>query len=268
MSSTEPTTTPAVAPTLHVVSAGETLILIAKRHGVTLHALLASNEKITNPDRIQVGEKITIPLGRVTSGGTPEPSRSAVVAAGTSSAFAEMDKRNKTGALHPIFRERLAMLGNELARRGMKALITDGLRTFEEQENLFQIGRRGIAGERIVTKAHGGESNHNYGLAVDMYPVLTDSAGRARVFTDIPEDASIEFSRAFNRTQNAIGEQAEALGLFWGARFTGIVDTPHIQLLAEHVMNARKCLEIFRNNGERLQAVWDEASRRVAPLTT
>ena len=261
MSSTEPTTSTGVAPTLHIVRAGETLILIAKRHGVTLQALLASNERITNPDRIQVGENITIPEGRVTSPEVPAP---AIVTAGQSAAFAEMDKRNKTGVLHPILRERLSMLADELARRGMKALITDGLRTFEEQEKLFQIGRRGIAGERIVTKAHGGESNHNYGLAVDMYPVLTDSAGRARVFTEIPDDASIEFSRAFNQTQNAIGEKGEALGLFWGARFTGIVDTPHIQLLAEHVMNARKCLEIFRNNGNRLQAVWDEASRRVA----
>jgi LysM repeat protein len=46
MSSTEPTTSAAgVAPTLHVVRAGETLILIAKRHGVTFQALLANSKR-------------------------------------------------------------------------------------------------------------------------------------------------------------------------------------------------------------------------------
>jgi hypothetical protein len=100
-----------------------------------------------------------------------------------------------------------------------------------------------------------------------MYPVLPNAAGRDSVFTSIPGDASVEFARAFRRIQNAIGEDAEAIGLFWGARFTGIVDTPHIQLLAEHDMSARECLKIFRDNGNRRDAVWAEATRRVKPLT-
>jgi LysM domain/D-alanyl-D-alanine carboxypeptidase len=266
MSRTDLGQTDPLAQTTDVVRAGDTMILIAKRHGVTLQALLAANPQITNPDRIQVGQNITIPAGRIIVS-NPVTSGTGTGAAEASAAFAAMDKRGKAKSLHPIFRERLAMLAEDLARGGMKALITDGLRTFEEQDKLFQIGRRGIPGERIVTKARGGESNHNYGLAVDMYPVLPDSAGREQVFTDIPDEASVEFSRAFARTQDGIGEGAEALGLFWGARFTGIVDTPHVQLLAETEMSAKQCLEIFRNNGNKLQAVWDEATRRVKPLT-
>ncbi len=76
----------------------------------------------------------------------------------------------------------------------------------------------------------------------------------------------MEFARAFTQIQNAIGDEAEQLGLFWGARFSGIVDTPHIQLLAEHDLGARECLKIFRKNGDQLQPVWDEASRRVKPF--
>ena len=79
-------------------------------------------------------------------------------------------------------------------------------------------------------------------------------------------DGSVEFARAFTQIQNAIGDEAEQLGLFWGARFSGIVDTPHIQLLAEHDLGARECLKIFRKNGDQLQPVWDEASRRVKPF--
>jgi peptidoglycan L-alanyl-D-glutamate endopeptidase CwlK len=268
-------------PTIHRVASGETLILIAKRNGVTLEALLASNPQITNANRIAVGQSVTIPAGGVvipsTAGapavavagvalGTVPPVGASPVSPIGSVAFAAMDKRGKTTGLHPLFRERLAMLADILAQHGMKALITDGMRTIDEQDELFKKGRRGIPGEAIVTKARGGESNHNYGLAVDMYPVLPAASGRDQVFTDIPDHASVEFARAFRRIQNAIGEEAEGIGLFWGARFSGIADTPHVQLLAEHELSAKACLKIFRDHGNNLQTVWDEASRHVRPI--
>jgi peptidoglycan L-alanyl-D-glutamate endopeptidase CwlK len=177
-----------------------------------------------------------------------------------------MDKRGKAKRLHPVLRERLALLAVILEQRGMKALITDGLRTIKEQDELFKIGRRGIPGEGIVTKARGGQSNHNYGLAVDMYPVLPDSTGKEKVFTSVPKSSSVEFKRAFDRVQRTVGEEAEGLGLFWGARFSGIVDTPHVQLLSEQEMKPAECLRILNRNGGNLDAVWEEAARRVKPL--
>ena len=270
----------AVVQTTHVVAAGESLILIARRHGVTLKALLDANRQIADPNQIGVGQKLVIPAGGIAA--VTPAAAPAVVAAGVgaglpvaavppvgdvnSPAFAAMDKRGKATNLHPVFRQRLAMLADRLAARGMKALITDGLRTFEEQDELFKKGRRNVSGESIVTNARGGESNHNYGLAVDMYPVLPDATGRETVFTSIPSHSSVEFARAFTGIQNAIGDEAEQLGLFWGARFSGIADTPHVQLLAEHALGARECLQIFRSNGNQLRAVWDEATRRVKPL--
>ena len=95
---------------------------------------------------------------------------------------------------------------------------------------------------------------------------MPDAAGTDKVFTSIPKNASIEFARAFTAIQNAIGDESERLGLFWGARFMGIVDTPHVQLFAQHDMSPKECLAIFRANDEDMQAVWDEASRRVKPL--
>lgn len=267
MSSNNPT------PDQHTVSVGETLATIARKHGVTLKTLLAINPKITNPDRINVDQVIIIPAGRIIIGAMPETvPRPAPETGGTpsaallSTAFADMDKRGKAKRLHPIFRERLALLALILEQRGMKALIADGMRTIKEQDDLFKIGRRGIPGEGIVTKARGGQSNHNYGLAVDMYPVLPDAAGKLKVFTDIPKSSSIEFKRAFDRIQRTVGEEAESLGLFWGARFSGIVDTPHVQLLSEQDMKPAECLRILNRNDGNLDAVWQEAASRVKPL--
>jgi peptidoglycan LD-endopeptidase CwlK len=255
------------------ISAGETLSTIARKHGVTLQALLAANTQIKDPDRIKVGQIINLPAGRIEIGAMPEPvPRPAPETGGTpaaallSDAFAGMDKRGKAKKVHPILRERLALLALILDQRGMKALITDGLRTFKEQDDIFKIGRRGIRGESIVTKARGGQSNHNYGLAVDMYPVLPDASGREKVFTDIPKNASVEFKRAFDRIQRTLGEESEGLGLFWGARFSGIADTPHVQLLSEREMKPSECLRILNKNDGNLNAVWEEAARRAKPL--
>lgn len=273
-SSPQPAGAGAAPATQHKVQPGETLSVIAQKRGVILKALLAANTDIKDPNLIKVGQMINLPPGQVVVPTAPvvpaqpatPPAASSPAAGAVSAAFAGMDARGKAQNVHPLLRERLTMLAGILAQSGMKALITDGRRTFAEQEKIFQIGRRGIPGERIVTKARGGQSNHNYGLAVDMYPVLPDSTGKERVFTDIPKHSSVEFAHAFNRVQRAIGEQAEGLGLFWGARFSGIVDTPHIQLVAESDLKPSECRRILDAHNGDLNAVWDEATKRAKSI--
>lgn len=64
-------TAPAVAasptPVLYTVQRGDYLSLIAAEHGVTVEALIAANE-ITNPNVIEVGQVLTIPLPEATPG--------------------------------------------------------------------------------------------------------------------------------------------------------------------------------------------------------
>lgn len=55
-----------------------------------------------------------------------------------------------------------------LSKDGINIEIVESLRTFDEQNDLYKIGRRGIEGEKIVTNARGGDSYHNYGLAFDV----------------------------------------------------------------------------------------------------
>lgn len=50
--------------------------------------------------------------------------------------------------------------------------ISQGLRTMDEQQALYNIGRK-ISGP-IVTNAKAGSSYHNYGLAVDLVVLVND----------------------------------------------------------------------------------------------
>ena len=64
---------PTAGPIIHVVQRGETLYGIAARYGTTVSAIVAAN-RLTNPNRIYVGQRLVIPQG---SGGTaPAPSGS------------------------------------------------------------------------------------------------------------------------------------------------------------------------------------------------
>jgi peptidoglycan hydrolase-like protein with peptidoglycan-binding domain len=172
-------------------------------------------------------------------------------------ALDKIDPREKTPRAHPELRRCLGFMAQALARQGMQVMITDGLRTFAEQDTLFSIGRRGRQGERVVTNARGGLSNHNYGMAVDLYPVID-----GKVRTSIPEHASSDFRNRFRAIQQAIGVEAERVGLTWGGRWAAPVDMPHVQLLAQDDLSPRAALEIYRAHDNSLQAVWDEATRR------
>ena len=59
--------------------------------------------------------------------------------------------------------------------------ITSGYRTFAEQNTLFAIGRGKNKG-KIVTDAKGGQSIHNYGLAIDI--IKMNSNGTASYSID------------------------------------------------------------------------------------
>jgi hypothetical protein len=57
-----PTATPAPTPFVYVVVQNDTMSKIAKKFGLTIDQILAVNPQIKNPDRIKVGDEITIPV--------------------------------------------------------------------------------------------------------------------------------------------------------------------------------------------------------------
>ena len=56
-----PTTPPAPTPQVYTVAQGDTLTRIAKKFGLTLDQLMAANPQIKNPNKIAIGDQITIP---------------------------------------------------------------------------------------------------------------------------------------------------------------------------------------------------------------
>lgn len=81
------------------------------------------------------------------------------------------DRRIKT--LHPLIRDDVSNVINILEKKAdLTVRVTCGLRTFEEQNELYKIGRTEELGRKPVTWVKGGFSYHNYGLAVDVVEIL------------------------------------------------------------------------------------------------
>lgn len=91
-----------------------------------------------------------------------------------------------------------------------KGFITCTLRTKEEQNELYAQGRTKPG--KIITWAKGGESLHNYGLAVDI------------AFKDNHNNLiwDLQFFRL-------AGREGRKLGLEWGGDWVRFKDYPHFQ---------------------------------------
>ena len=86
-----------------------------------------------------------------------------------------MDKytKERITLLHPWVREEVTAIIAECDRAltgRAKIRITQGLRSFKEQEALYAIGRTKPG--KKVTNARGGQSIHNYGFAVDICLII------------------------------------------------------------------------------------------------
>jgi peptidoglycan L-alanyl-D-glutamate endopeptidase CwlK len=71
--------------------------------------------------------------------------------------------------LHPALREEVGKIYADICASlpaGVVCRFTHTLRTFAEQDALYQLGRSKKG--KIVTNAKGGQSFHNYGLAIDF----------------------------------------------------------------------------------------------------
>ena len=91
----------------------------------------------------------------------------------------------KIELLHPVLRNQAQSLYEEANRRltgRAKMLIVSTLRTFAEQDELYAQGRT-KPGKR-VTNAKGGQSLHNYGVAID-FALLID--GKTASWEDLKD---------------------------------------------------------------------------------
>lgn len=116
-----------------------------------------------------------------------------------------------------------------LAEQGFPAnmaiRIVQGLRTWKEQDALFQQGR--TTPGKIVTRAKAGSSYHNYGLAID-FAILYDKDSNG-TFEELSWDTAKDFDKDGIIDWQEVVKTFKAKGYEWGGNWRTFKDLPHIQ---------------------------------------
>ncbi|WP_071459232.1 M15 family metallopeptidase [Bacillus massilinigeriensis] len=122
--------------------------------------------------------------------------------------------------LHPEVEMKAEALVTEAANKGIAIKITDGFRSSQQQDELYQKGRS-LEGQ-IVTHAEGGDSYHNYGLAIDFAIITSDG----RVIWDMDYDGNGNGKSDWME----VVAFAKSLGFDWGGDWIRFKDYPHLQM--------------------------------------
>lgn len=108
-------------------------------------------------------------------------------------------------ALHPYFRDKVIELISICKSKGIELAVVETYRTVAKQNEYRKLGK-------IYTRSTGGRSKHQYGLAIDVVPVI-DS---------VP-------SWHNEPVWEKVGAIGETLGLRWGGRWGHPYDPGHFE---------------------------------------
>ena len=124
---------------------------------------------------------------------------------------------SKIDTLNPLIREEVRIAVNyvnsHILTGCVQMIVTQGLRTFEEQDKLFNQKPK-------VTNAKGGQSIHNYGLAFDFCLVK----GKTTIW-----DVAKDYDGDKKADWMEVVEYFKSLGYKWGGDFRSISDKPHFE---------------------------------------
>ena len=151
--------------------------------------------------------------------------------------------------LYPPFAGQLRDFESRLATAKLPFYLYMGLRTFEDQDELYSQGRTKPG--QIVTNACGGDSLHNYGLAADF--VLDGQPDKPGI--QWSWDTKADFNADGHSDWMQMGEIAGSCGLEWGGRWKRFPDLPHVQ--NRYGLTLAEIKEIYRT-GHGIKAVWSE----------
>ncbi len=148
--------------------------------------------------------------------------------------------------VNPELAAKVTRLMDSLALENAIIKVTQGLRSWTEQEALWQKGRDALGNvvdrSQVVTDAAPGHSYHNFGLAVDVAP-----------FDDSIPDWNLNHP-VWKRIE-AVGV---SLGMTAGAEFRTFPDWPHFQLTGTlPVSPDDEVRQTFKDGG--MLAVWEQA---------
>lgn len=139
----------------------------------------------------------------------------------------------ESGELHPALSLRIEAVLKQARAEGLNVFLFEGHRSIQKQNRLFNSGRG-------VTRARGGSSFHNYGLAADI--VFYDQQGKP--------------SWSPRHNWKRLGEIGKAMGLGWGGDFRRIKDMAHFEYHPDLAIS--DVIKIYKKDG--LKGVWDAVS--------
>lgn len=108
-------------------------------------------------------------------------------------------------ALHPYFRDKVQQLISSCKAKGIELAVVESYRTHAKQAEYKGMGKK-------YTRSGAGKSKHQYGLAVDVVPMIGDSA--------------VWHNAVLWRKIGVVGER---LGLRWGGRWRRPFDPGHFE---------------------------------------
>lgn len=108
-------------------------------------------------------------------------------------------------ALHPYFRDKVLDLIEKCKAKGIELAFVETYRTHAKQNEYKGMGKK-------YTRSGGGKSKHQYGLAVDVVPIVNGEAQWNNM-----------------ALWRRIGVMGEKLGLRWGGRWRHPFDPGHFE---------------------------------------
>ncbi|WP_069686482.1 M15 family metallopeptidase [Oceanobacillus sp. E9] len=121
--------------------------------------------------------------------------------------------RNMGSGIHPVVKESAIEVIERAYKEGIRVQISEGFRSYARQNQLYAQGR--TASGNVVTNAKGGQSYHNFGLAVDYFLVSKD--GNTALWK-------------VNNEWKRVAAIAKSLGFEWGGDWKSFKDYPHLQM--------------------------------------
>ena len=146
--------------------------------------------------------------------------------------------------LHPELQVCVNKFLEECKKQGLNVLVTETLRTKEEQEALYAQGRTKPG--NIVTNARGYQSPHTWGVAFDF---CRNVKGREYDNTD-------GFFERVGKIAKTIFDGTE-YDLFWGGDFKTFVDKPHVEMIKYLPNNSTKWLIDTYKTPEEFMKTWE-----------
>ncbi len=159
--------------------------------------------------------------------------------------------------LHPKISSEVTPCMETLVAKGISIRVTQGLRSFSEQDAIYAKGRTTLSdiscvhvnGPRkpgtcpehplgaTVTNAKAGESYHNYGLALDFALLHKDGS----VSWKMNEDSNHNNTADWMEVIVAFGKAGFNSGLYWKHP-----DTPHLE--KTFGLSIQQCLDKYHNH--------------------